>query len=151
MIDVLRALWRGEEVEHHGEHYDFGPLTMRPPPPRPIPILIGGHSDIALRRAARVGDGWMGVYYEMDVLAGHLASLDRHRREAGRADEPFEVSASVLALPTPDVCARLEEMGVTTLLTSAWLMEGLSNASLDENASALRRFGDRYIAPLRSG
>jgi hypothetical protein len=47
------------------------------------------------------------------------------------------------------VCAELEEAGVTTLITSAWMMEGLQFASRDDNVRALERFGDRYIAPLR--
>ena len=147
MIEVLRTLWQGGDVEHHGHFYDFGPLSMSPAPPAPIPILIGGHSDIALRRAATVGDGWMGVYYELDVLEGYLKRLHELLDEAGRSSEPFEITTSVLALPTKDVCERLEEMGVTTLLTSAWLMEGIDNGTLEQNVDALNRFGDTYIHP----
>jgi hypothetical protein len=115
-----------------------------------VPILIGGHTDRALRRAARVGDGWMGVYYRLDEVAGYLDRLDGFRREYGTLDRPFEVQVSIVdRLPTPDVCAQLEGLGVTTLITSAWMMEGLTNASRDENVRALERFGEQYIAPLR--
>ena len=145
MIEVLRALWRGGAVEHHGEFYDFAPLTMSPPPPAPVPILVGGHSDAALRRAARVGDGWMGVYYDLDALEGYLAKLHEELDAAGRAGQPFEITTSVLALPTRDVVERLESLGVTTLLTSAWLMEGIDNGSLQQNTDALKRFADTYI------
>jgi probable F420-dependent oxidoreductase len=149
-IEVLRTLWRGGMVEHHGEFYDFDRLEMSPAPPAPVPILIGGHSDRALRRAARVGDGWMGVYYRLDEVAGYLDRLDGFRREYGTLDRPFEVQVSIVdRLPTPDVCAQLEGLGVTTLITSAWMMEGLTNASRDENVRALERFGEQYIAPLR--
>lgn len=148
-IAVLRTLWRGGMVEHHGEFYDFAPLEMSPAPADPVPVLIGGHSDIALRRAARVGDGWMGVYYNLDELGGYLERLAAYRREYGTADRPFEIQASVVdRLPTPDVCAQLEDLGVTTLITSAWMMRGLQFASLDENVAALERFGEDYIAPL---
>jgi alkanesulfonate monooxygenase SsuD/methylene tetrahydromethanopterin reductase-like flavin-dependent oxidoreductase (luciferase family) len=149
MIAVLRTLWRGGMVEHHGGHYGFPPLEMSPVPPGPVPILIGGHSDRALARAARLGNGWMGVYYDVDTLAEYVARLRGFLADEGRADEPFEVTASVLARPTPSVVAQLEEIGLTTLLTSAWLMEGRKYASFDDNAAALRRFGEQYIEPLR--
>jgi probable F420-dependent oxidoreductase len=149
-IQVLRTLWRGGMVEHHGEFYDFDRLEMSPAPAAPVPILIGGHTDLALRRAARIGDGWMGVYYGLDELRGYLDRLARFRAEYGTADRPFDVQVSVVDRPPdPEVCAELEAMGVTTLITSAWMMAGLRNASRDENVRALERFGERYIAPLR--
>ena len=149
-IAVLRTLWRGGMVEHHGEFYDFDRLEMSPPPPAAVPVLVGGHTDIALRRAARIGDGWMGVYYGLDELRGYVDKLTAYRREYGTDGQPFDIQASVVdRLPSPDVCAELAEMGVTTLITSAWMMEGLRNGSRDENVRALETFGERYIAPLR--
>jgi len=149
-IEVLRGLWRGGMVEHHGEFYDFDRLEMSPAPPGPVPILIGGHTEAALRRAARIGDGWMGVYYGLDELKAMAARIAGYRAEYGTGDRPFDVQAAIVdRLPTPDVCAELEEAGVTTLITSAWMMEGLQFASRDENVRALERFGERYIAPLR--
>jgi probable F420-dependent oxidoreductase len=151
-IEVLRTLWRGGMVEHHGEFYDFDRVAMAPAPPGPVPILIGGHSEVALRRAARVGDGWMGVYYGLDELLDMVGRLQGYRREYGTVSRPFEIQASVVdQLPTPEVCARLEAAGVTTLVTSAWMMEGLQFAPLADNVRALERFGETYIAPLRQG
>jgi probable F420-dependent oxidoreductase len=149
-IEVLRTLWRGGMVEHHGPFYDFDRLEMSPAPAEPVPILIGGHSETALRRAARIGDGWMGVYYGVDELLAIVERLQGYRRECGTEGRAFEIQASIVdQLPTPDVCARLAEAGVTAIVTSAWMMEGLRFASLDENARALERFAERYIAPLR--
>ena len=151
-IEVLRTLWRGGMVEHHGEFYDFDRLEMAPAPAQPVPILIGGHSETALRRAARVGDGWMGVYYGVDELIPIVERLQGYRAEYGTAERPFEIQASVVdRLPSPEVCAQLEQAGVTTLITSAWMMEGLQFASRDDNVRALERFGETYIAPLRTG
>ena len=53
MIEVMRLLWTGEMVEHHGRFFDFPPMQMSPPPTQRVPIVIGGQSDAALRRAAR--------------------------------------------------------------------------------------------------
>ena len=151
-IEVLRTLWRGGMVEHHGEFYDFDRLEMTPAPPRPVPILVGGHSETALRRAARIGDGWMGVYYGVDELIPIVERLQGYREEYGTDERRFEIQASIVdRLPSPEVCAQLEEAGVTTLITSAWMMEGLKFAGRDENVRALERFGETYIAPLRTG
>jgi probable F420-dependent oxidoreductase len=150
-IEVLRTLWQGGMVEHHGKHYDFDRVEISPVPARPVPVLIGGHSDIALRRAARIGDGWVGVDYSTPELRTYMERVQTLREEAGTTDRPFEVIAAINdALPTPDVCAELAEMGVDTLMTSAWLIEGKANAPLDENRHALESFAERFIAPLRS-
>jgi probable F420-dependent oxidoreductase len=145
-IEVLRTLWQGGMVEHHGNFYDFDRLQMSPVPSRPVPVLIGGHTDIALRRAARIGDGWVGVHYTRAELRDYVAKLQAMREEAGTTDRPFEVVAAINdALPTPDVCAELEDMGVDTLITSAWLIEGLQNAPLSANKQALDTFAARYL------
>jgi probable F420-dependent oxidoreductase len=147
-IEVLRTLWRGGMVEHHGEHYDFDKLEMAPAPAEPVPILVGGHSDRALRRAARIGDGWIGIHYTRDELRGYVERLQGFRAEYGTADRSFEVVGSITdALPTPDVCAELEAMGVDTLITSAWLVAGRQFASLDDNKRALDEFAATYIDP----
>ena len=57
-IDIIRGLTTGDYFEYHGEFYDIPKTKMTPAPSQPIPILIGGHADAALRRAARA-DGWM--------------------------------------------------------------------------------------------
>ncbi len=150
-IEVLRTLWRGGMVEHHGEFYDFDRLEMAPGARAgSVPILIGGHSDTALRRAARVGDGWMGVYYDTEALKEIVRRLQGFREEYGTTDRPFEIQASIVdRMPTPDVCAELAAEGVTCIITSAWMMQGLQFASLAENVRALESFGEQYIAPLR--
>ena len=144
-VEVLRTLWRGGMVEYHGEFYDFDPVDMSPAPAEPVPVLVGGHSEVALRRAARIGDGWMGTYYTLDDLRGYVERLQGYRKEYGTDDRPFEVQASILDVPTKDVCEQLDELGVDTLITSAWLMAGLKYASLDENRRALEQFAADYI------
>ena len=59
MIPALRALWQGGWVEYHGSHYDVPECQMNPAPTRPVPILGGGDSAPALRRAATLCDGWI--------------------------------------------------------------------------------------------
>jgi probable F420-dependent oxidoreductase len=89
-IELLRTIWcaDGDTVEFHGEFYDLPPVDPRPTPvQRPIPILVGGHSDPALDRAARVGDGWIGAGLgaaRFREAFGRLqAACERHERDVG--------------------------------------------------------------------
>ena len=151
-IAVLRTLWQGGMVEHHGEFYDFDRLEMAPAPAQPVPILIGGHSEIALRRAARIGDGWMGVYYGVDELRGHRRAPAGFRRESGTADRAFEVQASIVdRAPTPDVCARLAEAGVTTHRHVGLAEEGLQFAPSARTPARSSASASSYIAPTARG
>lgn len=96
-IAVLRALWGGDAryVEFHGSFVDFDEVDRRPQPPRgTIPILIGGHSVAALRRAARLGDGWISAPMPPDRLAGLLASLHTYRKRDGEPNADFRVVAA---------------------------------------------------------
>ena len=99
-------------------------------------------------RAARIGDGWLGTQYPLDELRGYVERLQAYRREYGTDGRPFEIQAAVIdRLPDAEVCAELDELGVTALITSAWLIEGLTFAPLDDNRRALERFAATYIDP----
>ncbi|HET6950477.1 MAG TPA: TIGR03619 family F420-dependent LLM class oxidoreductase [Acidimicrobiales bacterium] len=86
-ITLLRALWTalGPHVEFHGEFWDLPPMDPEPRPvQRPIPILIGGHSEVAIERAARLGDGWIAANMSSDRLAELLPLLHRALERHGR-------------------------------------------------------------------
>ena len=140
MIDVLRALWRGGMVEHHGEHYDFDRLQMSPVPAAPIPIYCGGQSRRALERAARL-DGWIGNAYTPEQA---LELVGRVRR--AREDREFEVIVSLLARPDADLYRRMEDGGVTGLLCAPWMRPGADD--LATRRAAVERFADTVIAKL---
>jgi len=149
MIEVLRKLWRGGMVEHHGRYYDFDRLQMSPAPPGPIPILVGGLSEPALRRAARLGDGWISDIHTTEELREIAARLRTLREECGRADEPFEIVAACSDAFDLDGYRRLEDAGVTTLQTMPWLFYGGSTDSLRDKCDGLRRFAEDVIAKMR--
>jgi probable F420-dependent oxidoreductase len=86
-IALMRALWtaEGETVEFHGEFFNLPPIDPNPRPvQRPIPILIGGHSEAALRRAARIGDGWIATRMSPGRLRQTLERLHELCNEHGR-------------------------------------------------------------------
>src|SRR6478672_1024929 len=115
MIEVMRALWRGGMVEHHGEHYDFDRLQMSPVPAGPVPIYCGGQSRPAMERAARL-DGWIGNAYTPEQA---LELVGRVR--SARPDPEFEVIVSLLARPDADLFRRMEDAGVTGVLCAPWM------------------------------
>jgi probable F420-dependent oxidoreductase len=154
MIPALRALWSGGWVEHHGPHYDFGPLQMNPSPPQPIPILCGGHSGPALRRSARLCDGWIAAQpYREDEARHYLALMKEHLAREGRADDDFTVYMALNVAPDVDVYRRFEDAGVTDLICAPWMFAARRDAKdyrspLEAKLRATEDFATRIIAKM---
>ncbi len=146
MLELLATLWQGGWVEHHGEFYDVPRLEMSPPPPSPIPILVGGMSDAAFRRAAR-HDGWVSDLMSTDDAAAAVARLDGLRSENGRTGD-FSVVVSLNDAVTVDHFRRAEEVGVTDILTMPWAYHGGFDQPLDQKLAAIERFADEIVKPL---
>ena len=112
-IEIVRGLAAGGYFEYHGEFYDFPAIKMEPVPTQPIPVLIGGHADANLRRAARLGDGWMGAGGMLDDLIPMIDRMNDLRREHGRERERFDIYATTPESFTVDGIKQLEDLGVT--------------------------------------
>jgi len=100
-IALMRTLWCAERdvVEFHGEFNDLPPMHPDPRPvQRPIPILVGGHSDSARERAGRVGDGWSSSRMSPARVAEHWAKVRESAAAAGRDPEAL----MLVAQPSPD-------------------------------------------------
>lgn len=149
MLEVMRKLWTGEMVEHHGRHYDFPRLQMSPAVPHDVPVIVGGRTDAALRRAARIGDGWIPDLLTTEELAAGIAKIRAHRDALGRGDEPFEVIGAPKEAFDVDGYRRMEDAGVTHLWTIPWLLYGGDTRSLQVKQDGLRRFADEVIAKMR--
>jgi probable F420-dependent oxidoreductase len=148
-VEILHRLWEGGMVEYHGEFHDFPPVQMSPVPPGPIPVWVGGTSDLALRRAATVGDGWIGVNTPMAELVDTAERLQKEREQAGRSLHDFEIIGAIDEPPTVDNVRRLEDAGVTGLMTSAWLFSKSDTSTVAGKREALERFAHRWLEPLR--
>jgi len=150
MIEIIRGLCTGEYYSFRGQYYDLPSVKICPAPTRPIPILIGGHSDAALRRAARVGDGWMhGGGGQAADLDGALTRLAALRKEAGRDREPFEVHVISLDAYTLDGIRRLEDRGVTDVIVGFRNAYETDTMPLQQKIDALRAYADNVIAKAR--
>jgi len=116
MIEVMRKLWTGGVVSHHGRFFNFDLIEMRPVPTEPVPFYCGGMSPAALKRAAYLCEGFVGPGHSLNELPGLVGELNRLRTEAGRADEPFEIIAPLLPIDLDrgaDDYKRMRDMGVT--------------------------------------
>jgi alkanesulfonate monooxygenase SsuD/methylene tetrahydromethanopterin reductase-like flavin-dependent oxidoreductase (luciferase family) len=147
-IDIIRGLTSGDYFEYHGEFFDIPKIKMTPAPTEPIPILIGGHADAALRRAAR-NDGWMhgGGTEDLDAL---LAKLNRYREEEGTAGKDFQIHVISLDAFTPDGIKRLEDKGVTDVIVGFRLpyIMGPDTEPLDNKIRNLEMFAENVIAKV---
>jgi probable F420-dependent oxidoreductase len=120
---ALKALWTQPEPEFHGRFFDFGPLLFEPKPvqkPHP-PILFGGESAAALRRAAELGDGWYGVAHDPVSARKRVEELRALRAGTDRARDPFEVTVGHGGGPLdPDVLRRYADAGVDRVSVLPW-------------------------------
>jgi probable F420-dependent oxidoreductase len=149
-LQIIRGLSAGGYFEHHGAVFDLAPVKISPVPSEPLPILIGGHGDAALRRAARAGDGWLHGGGDPADLPGLLARLAELRRAEGTAGRPFEVHVISMDAYTVDGVRRLEDQGVTDAIVGfRWPYQvGPDAEPLAGKLGKLRRFADDVIAKV---
>jgi alkanesulfonate monooxygenase SsuD/methylene tetrahydromethanopterin reductase-like flavin-dependent oxidoreductase (luciferase family) len=147
MIPVLRKLWTGDWVEHHGPYYDFDAVRISPVPSEPIPIYIGGHSPAALRRTAEVADGWIGVDYPVEEAEELVRTIRKRLADAGRADVPFELIIALRASLDRDICQRFADLGATGLMVAPWMF--IKDASLQARIDSVKRYADEVISKVR--
>jgi probable F420-dependent oxidoreductase len=121
-IQVFRAIWNDELPEFHGKYVQFPPLGAHPQPVQKpsIPIIVGGHTRPAIRRAARLGDGWMPIRMGPDGLIAGLQYLRKQAQEIGRDLSNFEISLGLVLRMTRGPAERHEgEDPWTTLVGPA--------------------------------
>lgn len=153
MIPALRTLWQGGTVEHHGPSYDFGPLSIAPVPAEPVPVYIGGDSDAALRRAARLGDGWIGNrIYSEEQLTALLGRLSGFLAEEGRTLDDLKVIAPIGVPPSAGLYKKWADRGVDGTLAAPWWLASAEERrryeGLDLKIATMERFADEVIARM---
>jgi probable F420-dependent oxidoreductase len=152
-IAILRGLAAGDYFEYESKGFTLPSIKIAPVPTEPIPVLIGGHSDAALRRAARLGDGWMHGGGDPADLPRLLARLAEFRSQApASTGRPFEVHAISLDAYTVDGVRRLEEQGVTDVIIGfRWpYATGPDTEPLGRKIDHLRRFADDVITKMQA-
>ncbi|MEU6419584.1 LLM class F420-dependent oxidoreductase [Streptomyces spiralis] len=138
-LQVAKRLWTERVVTHHGEFYDFSGVYFEPKPvqkPHP-PIIVGGTSKAALRRAARLGDGWVSMPGTLESLKPQLDLLNDLLRAEGRSRDSFQVTVSAFEMAGPEEIREWEALGVDRIIVRPYTR---TSTAIDD----LRRFAEEY-------
>jgi probable F420-dependent oxidoreductase len=148
-IALLRALWcaDGDIVEFHGEFHDLPPMDPEPRPvQRPIPILIGGHSDIARERAGRIGDGWIAAQMSPERVAEHWPRVQEAAERNDRDPASLQLFTSIsgkVDIPLGDLLAEYRDLGVDHVQV------GLHRQSPEETLDKIGDVAENVLPALR--
>jgi len=143
-IAALRALWTQDAASHHGTHSSFDGAISRPRPTQgSVPIVVGGHSKVAARRAGRLGDGFFPGRGSHDALAELIAVMKATAVEHGRDPDAIEISAGgngALGRKALDEVKALGDLGVSRVIVPplAYDPEG--------QRTAFAKYGEDVIA-----
>ena len=151
MMDIVRGLLTGEYFSYDGEIFQIESMQITPAPSKPVPMLIGGHSKPALRRAALRADGFIHAGGTFDELKALVDEIDGYRKEYGRDHLPFEYQSMGAEAFSLDGVKKLEDIGVSEAVI------GFRNAydgtpdtqTLDEKIGQMNWFADTIIQKSR--
>ena len=141
-IELMRILWTEPVVNFTGQWDRVEDAGMNPmPTQQPIPIWFGGHADPVIRRAARMGDGWIPTYRTVEDAKPHLEKLERYLQEAGRSYDEFGLEARLhYREGDPDRLGRLME---------DWRQAGATHIGLNTMRSRLNG-ADEHLEAMRA-
>jgi len=162
-IAVLRASWTGEPLAWQGRHFTAPEVQARPAPTVPPPIWVGGGSDKAVERAARLGDGWLPYFsvptndpvvmrsavVSMDHFGEKAARLQELRAEAGRTG-PFDLVVAPPFRPQEASAANaarfLDEIAQLAEHGANWIWTSIPARSLEDYLDLVAWFGEDIVA-----
>jgi alkanesulfonate monooxygenase SsuD/methylene tetrahydromethanopterin reductase-like flavin-dependent oxidoreductase (luciferase family) len=148
-IEVIRKALGGEFFEHHGKYYDIPSCSINPVPSKPMPIIIGGTAEPALKRAARVADGFVSPNTTSDKIEEMVRKIHGYRKEYGTDGKPFQMISVAIDAFDLDAHKRLEDMGIDEACVMPWLFYGASfNSPMGQKVDAIKRFGDEVISKM---
>lgn len=146
MIEVMHKLWSGEMVEHEGKHFSFPRVQLSPAPSRAPAIYVGGTSEVALKRTARIGDGYVGAGTAPDEVAPLLQRLHELRSEYGREELPFEAMLGITAAPSVDLYKKLAEDGLQSTVAPPFQYAlGKKKSTLGEKKQFMEHYAETVI------
>ena len=129
-LAAMRALWEDEAPAFRGRHVEFEGVDAHPRPlQRPLPVVVGGHSAAAHRRAVQHGNGWYGFFLDREATAKQIDSLRHEADAAGRTLDDFPITVSPGERLAPEVVRDYADLGVDRLVLVP--RQGLSLADLD--------------------
>jgi len=150
MLQIIRGLLQGNYFRFDGEFYKIPSLKLCPVPSKPLPILIGGHVDAALKRAAQYGDGWLHAGGNEEELRTLIKKLKSYLSEFGRSEHSFQIHAISMDAFSVDGVKRMEDMGITDAVVGFHNTYALTqdHESLQTKLDNIERYATAIIAKL---
>jgi len=148
-VKAIIPMFTHDAWEYHGEYFDFPRLKMCPVPSEPIRITVGGHSAPAVRRAARLGDGWVAANVTRDEMRGLVSMLDGYRKQFGsdrNRDFIVQGMLSDIEVFDPADYREAQDMGLSDITLSPWGVYETERLELSERLDRINRFGDEVLS-----
>jgi probable F420-dependent oxidoreductase len=141
-IEAMRVLWRDDQPTYHGRHFNFDDARLWPKPVEGvIPIVIGGHSEPAARRAGRLGDGFFPAARDVDENARVISVMRQAAEDAGR--DPAAIEITLGGWPDAETVGRYREIGVSRIGVPLLAPDvGAAKGMIDSAMQALRESGE---------
>jgi alkanesulfonate monooxygenase SsuD/methylene tetrahydromethanopterin reductase-like flavin-dependent oxidoreductase (luciferase family) len=148
-VEIMRGLMTGEYFGYDGKMFQFPEIKLKPVPEKPIPILFCGHVEAAMRRAARMGDGWISANVSYEEVKPLVARVQELRREEGTESRPFEMHVHDTDMVDLATARRTQDLGATDAQVMPWIRQWGLNPTLQQKMDCIKRFGDEIIAKFR--
>ncbi|MCB1271722.1 MAG: LLM class F420-dependent oxidoreductase [Microthrixaceae bacterium] len=144
-VEAMRALWDGDHAEYSGDFVDFSGVSVNPKPANGrVPIHVGGHTEVAARRAGRLGDGFFPGEGDLGSLLDVMrASAEEH----GRDPEGIEITSTDPAVWGDEPLAAIEALAAKGVSRVA--VPGVIFGLAADPVAAIAEFGERVITPAR--
>jgi probable F420-dependent oxidoreductase len=143
-VEVMRRLWTEKRVAHAGRFYQFEEVAFEPKPAQArLPVILGGETEAAIKRAARIGDGWTGVDHTPETAAERVKQL---RALRGDNQAPFEISVDITKVPDADTIRRFRDAGVERLVMRHRMFSS-ADKTLQGALDNLTRFAETAMHP----
>ena len=143
-VAAMRALWAGPHAEYHGDFVDFDPVTCSPRPVNgSIPIMVGGDTPVAIRRAARMADSYFPGTTDPEKLAGLIQDVRRAAEKEKRDPDKIAIHA-IFGPQMADPLAgaeQLSKLGVERVMLPAFFFAG------PDGLDNLEAFGEKVVKP----
>lgn len=152
MMEIINGLMSGEYFGYKGEIFDIEPIKLTPVPEHHIPLLVGGHAKPALRRAAKLGDGWVSAGSSLEELQAHINQIEAFKKDFGREDVPFEYHAMTEAAYSVKGLQDLVAAGVTEVIIAFRNpYDGTPDTqTLEEKIGMINWYAENVIQPYKS-
>ena len=151
MMEIISGLMSGDYFGYEGEIFNIPPLKLCPVPEHHVPLLVGGHAKPALRRAARLGDGWVSAGSSLEELQSMIGQIEEFRKEFNRESGEFQYHAMTEAAYSAQGLDDLTHAGVTEVIIAFRNpYDGTPDTqSVEEKIGMINWYAENVIKPYR--